>query len=799
MSGVSIRWVGAHVRRVEDPRLMAGRGRYLDDIRLPGLLHAAFVRSLHAHARITSVDATAARGRPGVAAVLTGSELLGRVVPLAARLEAPGFVPTPWPALPESRVRFVGEVVAVVCAADPYAAADACEAVTVEYDVLPAVTSLDAALAPSALLLHDDIPGNLLLTRHHARGDVDHAFREAAVVVRETFSHARCSASPLEPRGLLAQWEPDGLAVWTGTQVPHVYRSVLAAAFGLPESRVRVIVPDTGGGFGQKMHVLPEDLAVVALAREAERAVKWVETRRENLAAASQAREERVEVEAAADATGRLLGLRARVLSDAGAYHIYPLTAALEPLGTALILPGPYRTPSYAFEALAVATNKPPLGAYRGVGMTMGAFVMERTLDLLAERLGLDPAQIRRRNLIPEHAYPFTSASGLVYDSGNYPKALEQALGLAGYERLRKEQAEARAEGRLLGVGISCYTEYTGIGAETYRQRGMVHIPGPEAATVTMEPDGSVRCLVSFPSQGQGHATTVVQIVADRLGVPIDRVSVHQPDTQVTPPGSGTFASRGGVAQSGTVDRAARTLRQKILAVAGGLLEASPADLELHDGRVSVRGVPDRGVSVADVARAAYSPPAGGLPDGLDPGLTATQFFDLPGPTFSGAVHVASVEVDAGTGRVSVRDYVVVEDCGPVINPMIVEGQIHGALAQGIGEALGERLVYDEEGQLLTGTLMDYALPAAGDLPSFTIGHLETPSPLTPGGYKGLGEGGTIGAPAAVANAVADAVRPLGVPVTSLPILPPTLVVSEDGSRVNPSITGTGPSGFTAT
>jgi carbon-monoxide dehydrogenase large subunit len=549
----------------------------------------------------------------------------------------------------------------------------------------------------------------------------------------------------------------------------------MARALGIAVDRVRVVVPDTGGGFGQKMHVMPEDVAVAALARRTGRPVKWVETRRENLAAAAHAREGRVEVEAAVAADGTLLALRSRVLSDAGAYHVYPLTAALEPLGTASILPGPYRTPAYAFELAALATTKPPLGAYRGVGMTMGAFVMERTLDLVADRLGLDPAEVRRRNLIPREAYPFSSAAGFVYDSGDFPKALEQVLTRAGYEQRRRERDVGRARGRLLGVGIACYTEYTGIGSETYRRRGMADMPGPEAATVRLEADGSVTCLVSFPSQGQGHATTTAQLVADQLGVPLETVTVRQPDTATAPPGTGTFASRGAVAQSGAADVAAATVRGKLLDLAGSLLEASPADLVLHDGQVSVRGVPDRGMRLTEIARRAHE---------AGVGLEATQSFDPPGPTFSGAVHVASVEVDPETGRVSVRDYVVVEDCGPVINPLIVEGQIHGAVAQGIGEALGERLLYDESGQLATGTLMDYALPVAGMLPAFTIGHLETPSPLTPGGYKGMGEGGTIGAPAAVANAVADAVKPLGVTVTALPILPEAL--ARRGGALNP-------------
>ena len=700
-----------------------------------------------------------------MAAALSGRDLVAYVEPFTPRLEGGGFWPTTWSPLAPERARFVGEAVAAVCAESAAQAADARDLVDVEYEPLPVLVDPDLAVAPAAPLIHDEVPGNVLFRRHHTEGDVDGAFARAHLVLRETFSHARCSASPLEARGLVASWEGERLTVWCGTQTPHLVRTALARAFRLREDQVRVIVPDTGGGFGQKMYVLPEEAAVAALARVSGRPVKWIETRRENLAAATQAREGRVDIEAAVDATGVLLGLRARVVADNGAYHIHPLTAALEPLGTATILPGPYRTPAHAWDALAVATNKPPLAAYRGVGMTMGAFVMERTLDLLAERLGIDPVEIRRRNLIPKSAYPFTSASGFVYDSGDYPQALEMALALSGYSDLARERDAARARGRLLGVGVSCYTEYTGMGSSTFRRRGMVDVPGPESAVVGLAPDGTVHCRLSFSSQGQGHTTTAAQVVADELGVALSQVIVSQPDTDETPLGSGTFASRGAVAKRGAAGAAAATLRARILEAAADMLEASAADLVLDGGRVSVRGVPDRGVTLAEVARARGRAR-----------LQVIERFDPPGPTFSGAVHVAAVEVDAATGRVGVRRYVVVEDCGPVINPLIVEGQVHGAVAQGVGESLGERLVYDDSGQLLTGSLMDYAIPAAGDLPSFILGHLETPSPLTPGGHKGMGEGGTIGAPAAIANAVADAVKLLGVTITSLPIVPETLI-----------------------
>jgi carbon-monoxide dehydrogenase large subunit len=722
------------------------------------MVHLGFVRSPHAHAAVERVDVTAARACPGVVAVLTAADLAGDVRPLVPTLEGAGFTPTAWPLLAGEAVTFVGQAVAAVVAESAAVVADAREAVTVAYAPRPAVTTIDAALAA----------GDVLVRRHGGRGDVDAAFASAAVTLRETFSHGRLAASPMEPRAAVADWDGDTLTVWASSQTPRVLRSALAVALDLPEARVRVIVPDVGGGFGLKVQVFPEDVVVAAAARRLGRPVKWIEERRDCLAAASHAREQRVEAEIAADASGRVLALRARVVSDAGAHHSFPLTQALEPLGSAAILPGPYVTPAYAFEALAVRTHKSPLGAYRGVGMTMGTFVMERLLDLVAARIGLDPAELRRRNLIPRDAYPFTSASGMTYDSGDFPKALEEALAAADYAGLRRAQAAARAEGRLVGIGVACYTEYTGMGSAVFRGRGMVDVPGIEAATVTMDADGTVRCALSFPSQGQGHATAVAQIVADRLGVALERVRLVPLDTQSAPVGSGTFGSRAAVALGGTVAIAADTVAAKLRALAAARLEAGADDIVLGGGRASVRGASDHGLPIAALARLAYSPPAGGLPPDLPPGLEATVYFDPPGTTFSGAVHVAAVEVDRDTGRVRVTRYVVVEDCGPVINPLLVEGQIHGAVVQGLGEALLEEIVYDADGQLLTGTLMDYALPTADSVPAIEIGHLETPSPRMPGGFKGMGEGGTIGAPAALANAVADAVG--GAAPTRLPV-----------------------------
>jgi carbon-monoxide dehydrogenase large subunit len=734
------------------------------------MLFASFVRSPHAHARIVRIDAAAARLLPGVVAVITADDLRAVTKPLAPRLDGPGFTPTAWAALADGVARFCGEAVAVVVAASPYVAADARDLVIVEWEPRPAVATIDQALASNQILFQ----------RRHRQGDVDGAFARASIVVRETFEHGRCAPSPLEVRGMLADWDGEALTIWSGNQSPSLMRTALADALSLPQARVRIVCPDVGGGFGLKMQVFPEDVAVAALTRRLGRPVKWLEERRENLTAASQARGQRTTVELAAAADGTVLALRSRVMSDNGAYHAYPTTGVLEPLGTASIMPGPYRISAYEFEALALATHKPPLGAYRGVGMTMGAFVAERMLDLVAERLSLDPAEIRRRNLIPREAYPFTSATGYTYDSGDFPKALEEALGAVDYDKLRHEQKAARAAGRLVGIGIACYTEYTGMGSAGFRRRGAVEMPGIEAATVTVDADATVRCALSFPTQGQGHATTIAQIVADRLGLTLEDIRLQRVDTAESPPGSGTFASRGTVAMLGSAAVAADRVSEKMRTLAAHRLEAAAADVELAGGRAFVRGFPDRSIALAEITRLAYSPPLGGLPDGLVPGLEATVFCDLPGPTFSGAVHVAVVDVDPATGRVAVLRYALVEDCGRVINPIIVEGQIHGAVAQGIGEALLESVVHDDDGQLLTATLMDYALPRADDVPLFEIAHLETPSPVTPGGVKGMGEGGTIGAPAAIANAVADAVRHLGVQITRLPIRPESLL---GGSR----------------
>lgn len=769
-------YVGRAIPRVEDARLLTGRGVYLDDLRPAGTVSVAFVRSPYAHARILGVDVAAAAATPGVVAILTEEGLAGVARPLRAELAAPGYTPTSWPALAAGRVRFVGEAVAAVAATDRYVAEDAASRVAVRYEPLPAVVDAEAAMRPEAAALHDDHPANILVHLRHDDDRVEEAFREADLRVRATLRHGRCAAAPLEGRGILADVDrgTGGLLVWASTQVPHLLRAGLAGALGLAESQIRVIVPDVGGGFGPKMHLFPEDVVVCALALRLGRPVKWVETRSENLMAGAHAREHVATVEVAARRDGTIVALQARLLCDVGAYSLFPTSAALEPITAAGLIPGPYRIRAYRYDAYAVATNKCPTGAYRGVGQALASYVRERLVDLVARRVGLDPAEIRRRNLLRAEECPYPTASGLVLDSGSPAESLERLLDMAGYEALRQEQGARRAAGpqRYRGIGLASYTEFTGMGAATFRRRGMVHIPGHDAAVVRVEPSGEARAFVSTVSQGQGHATTLAQLLAEELGWPLRDVSIVQGDTERCPHGSGAFASRSIVAAGGALALAARAVREKVLRIAAHRLEAAQDDLVLAEGVIAVRGVPDRRLDVREVVRLAYHGPASALPEGLEPGLEATRFYDPPPATFSTGAHLAVVDVDAETGLVRLVRHVVVEDCGRMINPMLVEGQTHGAVAQGVGNALHEAIVYDGAGQLLTGTLMDYHLPRADELPSIEIGHLATRPPVSVAGFKGMGEGGTIGAVAAVANAVADALAPLGLEVHELPLTP---------------------------
>jgi len=771
------RYVSTSVKRREDPALLMGRARFMGDLALPGLLAVAFLRSPHAHARIVEIDASEACSLPGVEAIVTGADLAATTRPIRAELSGGAYKETGWPALAHGKTRFVGEPVVAVVACDRYRAEDALDAIRVTYEPLPALTDAESAMAAGAPRVHDELADNVLMHASYDKGGVDAALAGAEVRLTETFRQARCSSSPMEGRGTMASFDAgDGtLTVWAASQAPHMLRAGLAAALDLPESRLRVLCPAVGGGFGPKMHLYPEDVAVAELARRLGRPLRWVEDRRENLLASAHARDTVCHVEVGARADGTIVALRARLLSDVGAYSVYPVTVALEPMTAVGIMPGPYRFGAFAYEAYAVATNKSPLGAYRGVGMAFGTLVRERVVDMIARRTGLDPADVRRRNFIQAGELPFTTASGLVVDSGDSVAAFERVLEAGEYAARRKEPRQ-RAGGKYRGIGLAAYTEFTGMGAGTFRRRGMTMVSGHDAAIVRVEPTGEVRGFVSAVSQGQGHVTVFAQILADELGVDIGAVAIVQGDTERCPHGSGSFASRSIVVSGGALVLAARRVRDKITRIAGHMLEAAPEDLVIEGGAITVRGTPGRGLTVADVARLAYRPASGTLPPGVDPALEATQHYDPPPATFSNGSHLAVVDVDPETGLVDVLRYIVVEDCGRMVNPMLVEGQTHGAVAQGIGNALYEDFAYDEGGQPLTTTFMDYLIPGTMEVPTVDVIHVETPPAVSVTGFKGMAEGGTIGSTAALANAVADALAPLGIEVRDLPLTPDRIV-----------------------
>ncbi len=768
-------WVGTAVRRLEDPHLLAGRGRYVDDIRPPDTLHAAVVRSTQAFARIAGIDIASALAMPGVECVVTGRDLAG-VPGLVPRLNRPEFTVTEMPLLATEAVRHVGEPVAIVLADTPHAAEDAAEAVEVEYESLTPVTSIDEALAPGAPAVHAEAAGNVLLdVAPHDTPGLDEALASAHLVVEATFTSGRLNASPLEGRACLAEWDDrEGrLVLQTSTQVPHLVRLAVAELLGLRENQVRVVSPDVGGGFGQKCVIGREEMALAAVARRLGRPLKWVEDRQENLVAGFHGHEQRYSVRAGFDAEGHLLGLDADVLCDIGAYSCFPFTCGIEPLMAAAEFPGVYKLPRYRVRGRAVVTNKSPMAPYRGVSRPQIVLVMERLMKKAAIALGISEVEIRRRNLILDHEFPFTGVTGLVYDRGSYLESLERCAELLDAEGWPEKQAAARERGRLIGLGFACFSERSAYGTEAFAQRKMGITPGYENAHVRMDGSGGVIVSTGTHSHGQGQQTSFAQIVADELGVEPSRVLVRLGDTDQTPPGWGTFASRSIGIGGAAVKLAAERVADRLKAIAAHLLEAAPADIEVRDGRLSVRGTPAAGMTVAEVARIAHQ-----QSQRLPPGervLEATATFDPPG-TFSNATHGVVVEVDAETGAVRILRYVVVEDCGVMINPMIVEGQVRGGIAQGIGAALYERIVYDEDGQPLTASLMDYLVPTASEIPSIEIHHLETPSAFTETGAKGMGEGGLIGAPATIANAVSDALAHLGFEADAIPIVPEGLL-----------------------
>ena len=763
---------GAPVRRREDARLLTGRGRYVSDVELPRLLHVAFVRSVHAHARLTGIDARAALSAEGVAAVATGRDEFMARHRIRARSALPGYVETEQPVLAWPLVRHVGEAIAAVVATDRYAAEDAAARLGVDYDPRPAVVDVLAATREGAPRVHEPAAGNLFLTRRFDAGDVDAALARAAAVVTRTFRTNRQCAAPLEGRGGVADWNAaeDKLTLWAGTQVPHLARHLLAELFELPESRVRVIAPDVGGGFGVKAVLYPEEVALCLLARQLGRPVKWVEQRREAMQASAHARDHRYTVRAGFDAAGRLLAMDVDAACNAGAYSVYPWTAGLEALMAGGLLTGPYKLEHYRCRVTAVATHTAPAGPYRGVARPATTFVMERVLDLGARALGLDPVEIRRLNLVGAADLPYTAATRLVHDSPSYSVCFEKVVEAIDYAGFRAEQARERARGRWVGVGFAVYNELTGLGQAASAGPRMPFRTGHEGATVRMDPSGAVTVLAGVTSQGQGLETTVAQLVAAELTLPVELVRVVLGDTDATPFGFGAFASRQAVIGGGAAVRAARAVREKAVRVAAHVLEAAVEDVTLADGQAFVRGAPGRAVTLAEIARIAHLQ-THRLPPDLEPGLDATRFYDPIRGTFAAGAQAAVVEIEPETGAVTIRRYVCVEDTGRVINPLIVEGQVQGAIAQGIGGALLEHHIYDAEGQLLTGTFMEYAMPTAAVIPPLETLHIEEPAANLLG-VRGVGEGGTLGPAAVLANAVADALSPLGVEPDELPLTP---------------------------
>lgn len=750
---------GQVIRRREDPRLVTGAGQFVDDFSVPGGLHMAVVRSPHAHARIRAIDARAALEVPGVVLVITAADLG------AANAALPVFAPHP--ALPtpccmrplaDGVVRFVGEPVAAVVATDPYTAHDAVERVAVDYEPRPAVVEVEAAAAPGAPVVHEVLGTNIAAEWRQRVGDAEAALREAPVVVRTTLRLARGGAHPLEPRGLFARWQDGRLTVWAAIQMVHRHQRMLAGQLGLPEAQVRVVAPDdVGGGFGTKGPFYPEDVLVPFLARRLDRPVRWIETRREHTLASYVEREQVHRIEVGATREGRILALRDDFLHEMGAYTASGLNLAQN---TMIHSVGVYRIPNVDLHVRGVLTHTTPCGAYRGAGRPQGAAVIERAVDALARELHVDPVEVRRRNVIPAGSFPYdtglvTANRGpVVYDSGDFPQCLEAALAALDYAGARREQARARAEGRHLGIGVVNYIEATAS-------------PPFEAATVRLDAGGRVEVVTGAAPQGQGHVTVLSRLVGDLLGIDPLAITVRTGDTDLLPQGGGTFGSRTTALAGSAAWLAGNAVIDKGRRVAAHLLEAAASDVVHQDGGFHVKGLPTRTVGWAEVAAAAHA----GRAPGETPGLEDSQVFTAPQSVYANGTHATVVEVDPETGAVRILRWVVAHDCGRVLNPGMVDGQIHGGVVQGIPDALNVQLAYDEDGQRLTGTLMDYALATAADAPPvFEIHHLESPTPLNPLGAKGAGEGGIMPVHPVLAQAVEDALAPLGIRVTRVPV-----------------------------
>jgi carbon-monoxide dehydrogenase large subunit len=773
--------IGDRIKRREDPALIQGFGKYVDDIPLVGTLHAAFVRSPYAHARIKSINLEAAKRHPGVITVLSGDDLLGKVGTIPCGAATEGMKLPVNHALAVGKVGFVGQPVAVVVADNPYVAQDAVDLIEMDVDILPAVVDPEQAAQPGAPKVHDEFDDNIMFHIYGPApepsltplGLTDELFQQADKVVSLKITQQRLVPMSMESRGVLASYDRGRgkLTVWISTQIPHLVRTLLAGALSMPEHRVQVIAPDVGGGFGCKIQLYPEELVVPYLARELGRPVKWIERRREHFTSTIHGRGLVEYFDAAVKNDGTLLAVKCKVYADMGAY-MQLLTPAIPGFGL-ILMTGAYNAKAFEFEQIAVFTNKVATDAYRGAGRPEAAYAIERLMDTIARELNLDPAEVRRKNFITDFSQP--TPAGLVYDSGNYQAALDKALEIVGYQELRAEQQRLRDQGRYLGIGISSYIEICGFGPSFLLPPG---VGGWESCTIRVEPTGMVTVHTGVSPHGQGNETTFAQIVADELGVPMDHIEVIHGDTDVVTYGIGTFGSRSLAVGGAALLMSVNKVKDKAKKLAAHMLDVRPDDVTYANGEIFITTDPSRKVTFAEVAFAAtdfsWQGP-GSAPADLEPGLEATSRFEPGNATFPFGTHVCVVEVDAETGEVELLRYVAVDDCGNVINPLIVEGQVHGGIAQGLAQTLYEEVVYDEHGQLITGSLMDYAIPKANMMPRLETDRTVTPTPVNPLGAKGCGEAGTIGSMPAVANAIIDALAPFGVTHLEMPFKPEKL------------------------
>jgi aerobic carbon-monoxide dehydrogenase large subunit len=775
---------GSGIKRREDPRLITGTATYTDDVKLPGLTYAAFLRSPYAHARITKIDTKAAERAPGVLAVYTGAAVKDRVAPVPCAWNVPNCdlkVP-PHPLLAHEKVRYVGDGVAMVIAESRAAARDAVDLIEVDYEPLGGGVDPEKMAQPGAPQLHNEVPNNVAFTWVVAGGDAERAFNEAEVRVKQRIVQQRLLPTAMECRAAVASYNKGSgqLTLWVTSQNPHIHRFLCSVMLNIPEHRVRVISPEVGGGFGSKIPAYPDEALVSLAAMDLGRPVKWAEDRSENYKATIHGRDHIQYVEMCGTKDGKITGLRTKVYAGLGGYAS---TAApgIPTILHGLVYSGPYTIPNIHGTIHGVYTAGTPVDAYRGAGRPEAAYLIERLVDLVAREIGMDPVEIRRKNFIPADKFPYTTVTGLTYDSGNYAAALDKALGMLDYPAFRRQQAEARKQGRHLGIGVVSYIEICGLGPS--QVAGAVGFGGGlyDSAIVRVFPTGVVRVYIGGKPHGQGEETTFAQIVAEEFGCPVENIQIVAGDTENTPQGWGTYGSRTTAVCGSAVKVAAQRVKEKARKIAAHLMEANEQDVEWEDGKFSVRGSPDQGKTFAEAALMANL--AWNMPPGVEPGLEATAFFDPTNFVYPFGTHICTLEVDEETGQVQILRYVAVDDCGPPINPMIVDGQIHGGVVQGLGEALQEIAVYDESGQLLTGTMMDYAVPKASQVPRIETAHTITPSPVNPLGVKGVGEAGTIASAACVINAVCDALEPFGIRHIDKPVTPARVWAAIQGGR----------------